>query len=56
MTILLKGLVLSVFTAFAGKLICIQHVIFKYNRIMQQSLDNYYETFINTANDVFIFF
>ncbi len=56
MTILLKVLTYSVFTAFAGKLICIPHIIFKYNRILQQASESYYETFIGTTNGFLLLF
>ena len=56
MTILLKVLTYSVFTAFTGKLIFIQHVIFKYNRILQQASESYYETFIGTTNSFLLLF
>ena len=55
MTILLKYLTIIVSTAFAGKLICIQHVILKYNRVLQQTSEIYYET-INTANGFSLLF
>ena len=56
MTILLKYLTIIVSTAFAGKLICIQHIIFKYNRILQQSSENYHETFPLSANASLLLF
>jgi len=56
MAILLKVLTYSVFTAFAGKIICIQHVIFKYKRILEQASESYSETFINSANGFSLLF
>lgn len=56
MTILLKAFTYSVFTAFAGKLICIQHIIFKYNRILQQASESYYETFLGTTSGLLLLF
>ena len=43
MSALFKCLTVVVTTAFAGKLICIQHVVFKYNRIINQAAEDYYE-------------
>jgi len=56
MTILFKYLTIIVSTAFTGKLICIQHIIFKYDRILQQSSESYYETFIGTTNGFSLLF
>ena len=50
MIILLKVLKYSVFTAFAGKLIYIPHIISKYNRALKQASESYYETFISNTN------
>jgi hypothetical protein len=56
MTILLKYLTIIVPTAFASKLIFIQHIIFKYNRLLQQASEGYYETFIGTTNSFSLLF
>jgi hypothetical protein len=56
MTILLKYLSIIVPTAFASKLIFIQHIIFKYNRILQQASESYSETFIGTTNGFLLIF
>ncbi len=50
MTILFKCLVSFVSATFAGKLICVQHVLFRYDRILEQTSENYYEPFINMTN------
>ncbi len=56
MTILFKYLIYFVSAVFTGKLIFIQHVIFRCNRILQQASESYYESFINTANSQLLFF
>jgi len=56
MTILFKYSIYFVSTVFAGKLICVQHVLFKYNRILQQTSESYSEAYINTTNGFFMLF
>ena len=45
MTIIMNGLKFLVFTAIAGKLICIQHVFAKYNGVILKALENNHEAF-----------
>ena len=56
MAILFKFSMYFFSSAFAGKIIYIQHVIFKYNRILEQASESYCETFINTANSFSLLF
>ena len=56
MAILLKYLMYFGAAACAGKFIYAQHVIFKFNRGLQQAVENYYEAFANTATGFALFF
>jgi len=56
MTILFKYLIYFCSVTFASKLICLPHIIFKYNRILQQASENYNAAFMETANGVFPLF
>jgi len=56
MTILFKYLIYFVSAVFTGKLIFIQHVIFRYNRILQQVSESYFEAFSIASKDSLLLF
>lgn len=56
MAILLKTLICFVSAVLAGKLICLQHILFKYNRLLQQFSENYAAVLPDPANGVYLLF